>query len=104
MNEELKKPEYANLELVDTVYGDDEDQKSYTEAQGLMTKHPDLKVIIAPTTVGIAASTRAVPDANKPGDTFSAGKLGEYTVADDCTVLLGKPTVFNKDNIDQFDF
>ena len=39
-----------------------------------------------------------------PGDTFNAGKLGDYTIATDGTVLLGKPTVFNKDNIDQFNF
>lgn len=158
MKEELKKPEYAKLVLVDTVYGDDDDQKSYTEAQGLMTKYPDLKVIIAPTTVGIAASARAVQDGNKvgsvfvtglgtpnamrdyvksgaapqfalwnpgdlgylaiqtldaissgkisgkAGDKFTAGKLGEYTIADDGTILLGKPTVFSKDNIDQFNF
>ncbi|HEU4328181.1 MAG TPA: rhamnose ABC transporter substrate-binding protein [Roseiflexaceae bacterium] len=158
MKEELKKPEYAQLELVDTVYGDDQDTKSYTEAQGLLRKHPDLKVIISPTTVGIAASARAVQDGNavgkvfvtglgtpnqmreyvksgaapqfalwnpgdlgylaiytlnaiqsgtikgQPGDSFTAGKLGEYTIAEDGTVLLGKPTVFSKDNIDQFDF
>ena len=158
MKEELKKPEYAKLQLVDTVYGDDQDEKSYTEAQGLLKKYPDLKVIIAPTTVGIAASARAVQDANmvgkvfvtglgtpnqmrdyvksgaapqfalwnpsdlgylaiqtlnaiatgkikgQPGDKFTAGKLGDYTVDKDGTVLLGKPTVFNKDNIDQFNF
>jgi rhamnose transport system substrate-binding protein len=40
----------------------------------------------------------------QPGDKFTAGKLGEYTVKDDGTVLLGDPTIFNKDNIDQFDF
>ena len=33
-----------------------------------------------------------------------AGKLGEYTIKDDGTVLLGDPTVFNKDNIDKFNF
>ena len=31
-----------------------------------------------------------------PGDTFTAGKLGSYTIAKDGTVLLGKPTVFDK--------
>ena len=40
----------------------------------------------------------------KPGDTYTAGKLGSYTIAPDGTVLLGKPTVFDKDNIDNFDF
>ncbi|QAY59108.1 rhamnose ABC transporter substrate-binding protein [Microbacterium protaetiae] len=40
----------------------------------------------------------------KEGDTFTAGKLGEYKVGADGTVLLGDPYVFDKDNIDQFDF
>src|SRR5512133_2966466 len=34
MKEELKKPEYSKLQLVDTVYGDDDDTKSYQEALG----------------------------------------------------------------------
>jgi phosphomethylpyrimidine synthase len=40
----------------------------------------------------------------KPGDkTFKGGSLGEFQVQGD-NVLLGKPFVFTKDNIDQFDF
>ena len=62
MEDELTKPEYANLELVATVYGDDEDEKSYNEAQGLMRTYPELKGIISPTTVGIAAAARAVQE------------------------------------------
>ena len=58
MKTELAKPEYAKLKLVDTVYGDDDDQKSFTEAQGLLAKHPNLKGIISPTTVGVAAAAR----------------------------------------------
>jgi len=73
MKEEVKKPEYAKLELVDVVYGDDDDTKSYNEAQALFTKYPDLKVIIAPTTVGIAASARAVTDAGLIGKVFVTG-------------------------------
>jgi rhamnose transport system substrate-binding protein len=65
-------PDYANLELVEVVYGDD-DTKSYNEAQALFTKYPDLKVIIAPTTVGIAASARAVTDADLIGQVFVTG-------------------------------
>ena len=38
------------------------------------------------------------------GDTFEAGKLGDYTVGADGVVLLGDPFVFNADNIDDFDF
>jgi rhamnose transport system substrate-binding protein len=158
MRDELTKPEHANIELVAVVYGDDEDEKSYNEAQCLMRTYPELKGIIAPTTVGIAASARAVQDANKvgqvnvtglgtpnqmreyvksgaspafalwnpgdlgylavytldaiatgkitgtPGDRYTAGKLGEYTILPDGTVLLGLPTIFNAENIDSFDF
>lgn len=40
----------------------------------------------------------------KQGDTFTAGKLGQFTVGENATVLLGDPYVFDKDNIDNFDF
>jgi rhamnose transport system permease protein len=40
----------------------------------------------------------------KPGDKeIHAGRLGTIEIAGD-NILLGKPVVFNKDNIDQFDF
>ncbi|SHF01661.1 monosaccharide ABC transporter substrate-binding protein, CUT2 family [Seinonella peptonophila] len=35
---------------------------------------------------------------------FQAGKLGKLKFVDDSILLLGPPTVFNKDNIDQFNF
>lgn len=40
----------------------------------------------------------------KPGDkAISAGRLGNIEIVDD-EVRLGKPFIFNKDNVDQFDF
>ena len=62
LNEALKDPKYAKLQLVDTVYGNDQSEKSYTQAQALVAKYPDLKVIMAPTTVGIAAAAKAMQD------------------------------------------
>ncbi|NDK31847.1 rhamnose ABC transporter substrate-binding protein [Nesterenkonia haasae] len=38
------------------------------------------------------------------GDTFEAGRLGEYTVGEDGEILLGDPFVFDSENIDDFDF
>ncbi len=38
------------------------------------------------------------------GDSFTAGKLGDYTVGADSTVLLGDPYVFDESNIDDFNF
>ena len=62
MEEALQDPKYESLELVDTVYGDDDSEKSYDEALGLVDKHPNLKLIMAPTTVGIAAAGKAMTD------------------------------------------
>ncbi len=159
MEEELSSnPDYADIELVDTVYGDDDDQKSFDQTEALLSSHPNLKGIISPTTVGIAAAARYLSDSDKkgkvmltglgtpnqmrefvedgtvqafalwnpgdlgylaayaanalatdeisgePGDTFEAGDLGEYTVEDDGSVLLGDPFVFTKENIGDFDF
>jgi len=149
---------YPDIELVDTVYGDDDDQKSFDQTAALLSEHPDLKGIISPTTVGIAAAARYLSDSQykgkvaltglgtpnqmreyvengtvtefalwnpedlgylaaytanamvegdisgEEGDTFEAGELGEYTVGADGVVVLGDPFVFNKDNIDDFDF
>ncbi len=61
-------PNYAGVNLAATVYGDDLSDKSYREAQGLMSTYPDLKAIIAPTTVGILAACQAVTDAGKIGE------------------------------------
>jgi len=41
---------------------------------------------------------------NAQGQSFVAGKLGKYTVGADQTILLGPPTVFNKQNVNQFHF
>jgi len=69
----LAKPEYSGLKLVTVVYGDDQTDKSYREAQGLFKSYPNLKAIIAPTTVGIAAASKAVQDANLVGKVYVTG-------------------------------
>ena len=149
---------HPDIELVDTVYGDDDDQTSFDKTSALLQKYPNLKGIVSPTTVGIAAAARYVSDSEfkgkvkvtglgtpnqmrkyvedgtvdafalwnpedlgylaayaakalvdgditgKEGDTFKAGKLGEFTVGKDATVLLGDPYQFNKENIAKFNF
>ena len=41
----------------------------------------------------------------KAGDTsFNAGRLGALTVDPSGAIILGKPFVFTKENVDQFDF
>ena len=61
MNETLANdPKYSDMTLVATVYGDDQPEKSTTEMEALLANFPNLKGIIAPTTVGIAASAQVV--------------------------------------------
>lgn len=64
---------YPNVKVVGTVYGDDLADKSYREAQGLMQTYPNLKAIIAPTSVGIVAAAQAVTDAGKIGQVNVTG-------------------------------
>ena len=73
MKKVLAKPEYKDLKLVTVAYGDDQTDKSYREAQGLFKSYPNLKAIVAPTTVGIAAASKAVQDANLIGKVYVTG-------------------------------
>ncbi len=58
-------PKYANMELVTIAYGDDDPQKSTTETEALLANYPDLRGIISPTTVGVAAAAQVVETAGK---------------------------------------
>jgi rhamnose transport system substrate-binding protein len=160
MQEELKNPKYANLKLVKIAYGDDLRDKSTSETEALLASYPNLKCIVAPTTVGIAAAAKVVQDRNlvgkvkitglglpsemadyitngscpymylwnpidvgylgayvatalvsgkitgAAGDTFTAGRLGNYTIVkapDGGTeVLLGPPFKFDAANINDW--
>lgn len=73
MKKVLEKPEFSKMKLVATVYGDDQSDKSYREAIGLLHSNPKLKVIISPTTVGINAASKAVVDEHLVGKVFVTG-------------------------------
>ncbi len=66
---------YANLELVDVVYGNDQSEDSYDQALALVDKYPDMGLIMAPTTVGIAAAAKAMQDEDLC-DTVKVSGLG----------------------------
>ena len=77
---------YSKLELVDVVYGDDEPQKSTDQTAALLQNYPDLKVICAPTTVGIAAAAKYLQDNGSACKLTGLGlpsEMLEYTGADD---------------------
>jgi rhamnose transport system substrate-binding protein len=67
MQDTLQQPQYAGLNLVETVYGNDDDQASQQQAQGLLQAHPNLAVIVAPTSVGIASAAKVLEDTGSAG-------------------------------------
>jgi rhamnose transport system substrate-binding protein len=73
MKTTLKDAKYSKLVFDGVVYGNDDPQVSTTQAQGLLQAHPNLKVIIAPTTVGIIAAAQVVRAAKKTGSVFVTG-------------------------------
>jgi rhamnose transport system substrate-binding protein len=56
MKQELKK--YPKMNLVKTVYGNDDPATSLTVLEGLLSAYPNLRGIISPTTVGIQAAAQ----------------------------------------------
>lgn len=153
-------PGYTAIEFTELVFGNDQSEESYTQALALIDKYPNLKVIMAPTTVGIAAAAKAVQDeglcdtvkvsglglpaemvdytlngcapefalwsfvdlgyltyyasyllatgaiTGAEGESFVAGRMGEYTITADPTrdaglrVLMGGFKVYNAENVE----
>lgn len=67
MKSVMEGSDYAGLELVGVYYGDDEYQKSVDQTDAILAEHPDVKVICAPTTVGIMAAAKVVEDKGLAG-------------------------------------
>ena len=160
MKKALTDPKYKDIKLVDVVYGDDQSEKSYNAALALVDKHKGLKMIMAPTTVGIVAASKAMQDEKMcdkvkvsglglpaemvsytmngcapqfalwsfvdlgyltyqtayalatgaikgdVGETFHAGRMGDFKIEKDPgrpngkRILMGKFTVYTKDNVE----
>ena len=64
---------HPNMKLVDTVYGNDDDQTSFDKTAALLQTHPNLKGIISPTTVGIAAAARYLSTSKQKGKVALTG-------------------------------
>lgn len=155
-----KDPKYKDIQIVDTVYGDDQSEVSYNRALALVDKYPDLGLIMSPTTVGIQATAKAMQDEGlcdkvkvsglglpsemasytmngcapefalwdfrdlgyltyytayglatgqlkgDVGETFKAGRMGEYKIEEDPgrkgakRILMGPFTIYTKDNVE----
>jgi rhamnose transport system substrate-binding protein len=76
MQDELKKPQFKNMHLVKTAYGNDDAQLSFQDTQGLLQQDPNLKGIISPTTVGIKAAAQYLDGSQYKGKVALTG-LGQ---------------------------
>jgi rhamnose transport system substrate-binding protein len=86
MEEVIQGDEYADLELVDTVYGNDVAEDSVNQALALVDQYPDLELIMAPTTVGIVAAAQAMTqeglcDQVKVSGLGLPSEMEEYTLS-----------------------
>ena len=95
MKKELdeNKSKYAKLKLVRVAYGDDLRDKSVSETEGLLQSFPNLEVIIAPTTVGIAAAGRVITDRGLIGKVKVTGlglpsEMAEYIENGACPYMF----------------
>lgn len=73
MKSVMEGSDYAGLELVGVYYGDDEYQKSVDQTDAILAENPDVKVICAPTTVGIMAAAKVVEDKGLAGSVKVTG-------------------------------
>jgi rhamnose transport system substrate-binding protein len=83
MKKELEDPKYKDMKLVKVAYGDDLRDKSVSETEALLKTYPNLKGIIAPTTVGIAAAGKVLTDKGLKGKVQLTGlglpsEMAEY--------------------------
>jgi rhamnose transport system substrate-binding protein len=69
--DELKK--YKDIEIVDEVYGYDNEQKAFDATVALTTKYPDLTGIFAPTCPGLPAVARALESVHRAGQIKISG-------------------------------
>ncbi|MFV0363557.1 MAG: rhamnose ABC transporter substrate-binding protein [Suipraeoptans sp.] len=86
MKEVMKDDKYSKLKLDEVAYGDDEPQKSTDQTQALLQKYPDLKLICAPTTVGINAAAKVLQDEKSKVKLTGLGlpsEMAEYIGDDD---------------------
>jgi rhamnose transport system substrate-binding protein len=70
---ELLASDHPDIELVEVVYGDDDDQTSFDKTAALLQTYPELKGIVSPTTVGIAAAARYLSTSEYKGKVALTG-------------------------------
>ena len=67
MKKTLEDSKYKDIKLVKVAYGDDLRDKSVSETEALLKTYPNLKGIVAPSTVAVAAAAKVLTDKGLKG-------------------------------------
>lgn len=66
-------PRYRSIQFVDTLYANDDPDKSYSVATSAMQANPDLKLFISGSGISNPAINKAIQDTGRSGKVFATG-------------------------------
>ena len=66
-------PKYKSIEFIDTLYANDDADKSYSIGTSAMQAHPDLKLFISGSGISTPAINKAIQDTGRSGKIFATG-------------------------------
>ena len=68
-----KEPKYKSIQFIDTLYANDDPDKSYSVGTSAMQAHPDVKLFISGSGISTPAINKAIQDTGKSGQVFATG-------------------------------
>ena len=64
---------FKSIEFIDTLYAEDDPEKSYTVGTSAMQAHPDLKLFISGSGISVPALNKAIEDTGRRGEVYATG-------------------------------
>ena len=93
-------PRYASIEFIDTLYAEDDPEKSYALGSSAMQAHPDLKLFISGSGISVPALNKAIEDTGRRGEVYATG----YGLPDTMTTYIANDTIKQYALWSPFDF
>ncbi|XWN30204.1 MAG: autoinducer 2 ABC transporter substrate-binding protein [Devosia sp.] len=91
---------YASIEFIDTLYAEDDPEKSYQVGSSAMQAHPDLKLFISGSGISVPALNKAIEDTGRRGEVYATG----YGLPDTMTTYIANDTIKQYALWSPFDF
>jgi len=66
-------PRYKTVEFIDTLYANDDPDKSYAVGSSAMQGHPELKLFISGSGISVPAINKAIEDTHRIGKVYATG-------------------------------